>query len=101
MASGLGDIPVAREFSDVFPRELTCMPSDRKIEFLIDVVPVTAPIYKAPYRKAPAELRELKAQLQDLMDKGFIRPSVSPWGAPVLFVKKNKIPSYHPLEIPL
>ncbi len=56
---------------------------------MINVVPGTAPISKAPYRMAPMELVELKAQLQDLMDKGFIRPSVSPWGAPMLFVKKN------------
>ena len=65
------------------------MPPDREIEFCIDVVPGTAPISLPPYRMAPAELKELKEQLQDLLDKGFVRPSTSPWGAPVLFVKKK------------
>nr|CAD1843916.1 unnamed protein product [Ananas comosus var. bracteatus] len=65
------------------------LPPEREIEFVIDVVPETAPISKVPYRMAPAELRELKAQLQDLMGRGFVRSSVSPWGAPVLFVKKK------------
>ncbi|OAY70091.1 Transposon Tf2-9 polyprotein [Ananas comosus] len=83
------DIPVVREFGDVFPAELPGMPPDREIEFVVDLVPGTAPISKAPYRMAPAELKELKAQLQDLLDKGFVQPSVSPWGAPVLFVKKK------------
>nr|CAD1839664.1 unnamed protein product [Ananas comosus var. bracteatus] len=83
------DIPVVREFQDVFPAELPGMPPDREIEFVVDLVPGTTPISKAPYRMAPAELTELRAQLQDLFDKGFIRPSVSPWGAPVLFVKKK------------
>ena len=59
------------------------------MEFTIDVAPGTTPISKAPYRMAPLELKELKIQLQELLDKGFIRPSVSPWGAPVLFVKKK------------
>ena len=59
------------------------------MEFTIELVPGTAPISKAPYRMAPVELKELKEQLQDLLDKGFIKPSVSPWGAPVLFVKKK------------
>ncbi|OAY81215.1 Transposon Ty3-G Gag-Pol polyprotein [Ananas comosus] len=85
----IDDIPVVREFGDVFPAELPGMPPDREVEFVIDLVPGTTPISKAPYRMAPAELKELKAQLQDLLDKGFIRPSVSPWGAPVLFVKKK------------
>nr|CAD1840547.1 unnamed protein product [Ananas comosus var. bracteatus] len=65
------------------------MPPDREIEFVVDLAPGTTPILKAPYRMAPAELKELRAQLQYLLDKGFIRPSVSPWGAPVLFVKKK------------
>ncbi len=65
------------------------MPPDREVEFVIDVVPGTAPISKAPYRMAPTELTELKSQLQDLMDRGFVIPSVSPWGAPILFVKKK------------
>ena len=65
------------------------LPPEREIDFCIDVVPGTDPISMPPYRMAPAELSELKEQLQDLFDKGFIRPSTSPWGAPVLFVKKK------------
>uniref|UniRef100_A0A2N9F3Y9 RNA-directed DNA polymerase n=1 Tax=Fagus sylvatica TaxID=28930 RepID=A0A2N9F3Y9_FAGSY len=83
------DIPVVREFPDVFPEDLPGLPPDREVEFSIDLVPGTAPISKAPYRMAPAELKELKEQLEELLDKGFIRPSASPWGAPVLFVKKK------------
>uniref|UniRef100_A0A2N9GX41 Reverse transcriptase n=1 Tax=Fagus sylvatica TaxID=28930 RepID=A0A2N9GX41_FAGSY len=83
------DIPVVREFPDVFPEDLPGLPPDREVEFSIDLVPGTAPISKAPYRMAPAELKELKGQLEELLDKGFIRPSASPWGAPVLFVKKK------------
>ena len=85
----LGDISVVREFPDVFPEDLPGLPLDREIEFSIDLLPGTVPISKAPYRMAPIELKELKVQLQELLDKGFIRPSVSPWGAPVLFVKKR------------
>jgi len=65
------------------------LPPDRGIEFTIELVPGTTPIFKAPYRMAPAELAELKNQLQELLDKGLIQPSVSPWGAPALFVKKK------------
>jgi hypothetical protein len=83
------DIPVVREFPDVFPEDLPGLPPDREVEFSIDLVPGTAPISKAPYRMAPAELKELKGQLEELLDKGFIHPSASPWGAPVLFVKKE------------
>ena len=83
------DIPVVREFSDVFPEELPGLPPDREVEFSIELVPGTGPISLAPYRMAPTELKELKVQLQDLIRRGFIRPSVSPWGAPVLFVKKK------------
>nr|CAD1817226.1 unnamed protein product [Ananas comosus var. bracteatus] len=79
----------ACEFPDVFPAELPGLLPDRKIEFVIDLIPGTASVSKAPYRMPPAELVELKAQLQDLLDKGFVKPSVSPWGAPVLFVKKK------------
>ena len=78
-----------REFTDVFPEELPGLPPQRDIEFTIDLEPGTAPISKAPYRMAPAEMKELKAQLDELLQIGFIRPSVSPWGAPVLFVKKK------------
>ena len=85
----LEDIPIVKDFPDVFLEELPGLPPDREIEFSIELFPSTGPISKAPYRMAPVELRELKLQLQDLLDKGFIRPSVSPWGAPVLFVKKK------------
>ena len=83
------DVPVVQEFLEVFPEDLPGLPPNREIEFVIDLVPGTAPISKAPYRMAPTELKELKVQLQELLDKGFIRPSFSPWGAPVLFVKKK------------
>ena len=85
----VGDIPVAREFPDVFPKDLPGLPPVREIDFSIELLPGTMPISQAPYRMAPAELKELKTQLQELVDKGFIRPSMSPWGAPVLFVKKK------------
>ena len=73
----------------MFPADLSGMPPDRDIDFCIDLEPGTRPISIPPYRMAPAELRELKAQLQELLGKSFIRPSASPWGAPVLFVKKK------------
>ena len=85
----LNDIPVTREFLDVFPNELLGLPPVRDIDFAIDLKLDMEPISKAPYRMAPIELRELKKQLQELLDQGFIRPSVSPSGAPVLFVKKK------------
>ena len=85
----LEQIPVVREFPDVFPSDIKGVPPEREVEFEINLVPGTAPISKAPYRMAPAELKELKEQIQDLLDKGFIRPSFSPWGAPILFVKKK------------
>ncbi|GLU19566.1 hypothetical protein SLE2022_358110 [Rubroshorea leprosula] len=89
VTSRLEDIPVVREFPDVFSEDLPGLPPDREVEFAIDLVPGTGPVSKAPYRMAPAELKELKVQLEELLEKGFIRPSVSPWGAPVLFVKKK------------
>ena len=85
----LEDIPIIKEFPDVFPDNISGLPPDREVEFTIDLIPETEPISIPPYRMAPAELRELKAQLEDLLSKGFIRPSISPWGAPVLFVKKK------------
>ncbi|KAL0559143.1 hypothetical protein IC582_003733 [Cucumis melo] len=85
----LSSEPVVRDYPDVFPEELPGLPPHREVEFAIELEPGTVPISRAPYRMAPAELKELKVQLQELLDKGFIRPSVSPWGAPVLFVKKN------------
>ena len=83
------EIPVVREFPDVFPDDIAGLPPDREVEFTIDLIPGTEPISIPPYRMAPAELRELKAQLEELLSKGFIQPSISPWGAPVLFVKKK------------
>ena len=77
------------EYPDVFPEELPGIPPDREVEFDIDLLLGTQPISIPPYRMAPAELNELREKLKDLFDKGFIRPSCSPWGAPVLFVKKK------------
>ena len=85
----LEDIPIIKEFPDVFPDDISGLPPDREVKFTIDLIPETEPISIPPYRMAPAELRELKAQLEDLLSKGFIRLSISPWGAPVLFVKKK------------
>ena len=85
----LEDIPVVRDFPDAFSNDLLDLPSEREVEFTIDLVSGTNPISKTPYRMAPIELKELKVQLQELLDNGFIRPSVSPWGVPVLFVKNK------------
>ena len=82
-------IPVVREFPDVFPEELPGIPLEREMDLSIEIVPGTAPVSRAPYRMVPVELKELKTQLQELLDKGFIRPSVSPYGALILFVKKK------------
>ncbi|GJY22481.1 reverse transcriptase domain-containing protein [Tanacetum coccineum] len=83
------DIPVVQEFTDVFLEDLLGLPPQRQVEFRIDLVPGATPITKSPYRLAPWEMQELSRQLQELQDKGFIRPSHSPWGTPVLFVKKK------------
>ncbi|GJX97660.1 putative reverse transcriptase domain-containing protein [Tanacetum coccineum] len=83
------NLSVVREFADVFPDELPGLPPAREIEFGIELIPGAEPISKALYRMAPVELKELKEQLQEMLENGFIRPSVSPWGAPVLFVKKK------------
>ena len=85
----VSDIPTVSDFLDVFPEELPGLPPQKEIEFAIDVVPSATPACIALYRMAPLELKELKLQLQELLEKGFIRPSVSPWGSPVLFVKKK------------
>ncbi|GJS40600.1 putative reverse transcriptase domain-containing protein [Tanacetum coccineum] len=87
--SSIHDQPIVSEFQDVFPKELPGIPPIRDVEFNIELIPGAEPISKAPYRMAPIELKELKDQLQELLERGFIRPSVSPWGAPVLFVKKK------------
>ncbi|GJS39551.1 putative reverse transcriptase domain-containing protein [Tanacetum coccineum] len=85
----LEDVPVVQEFPEVFPEDLPGIPPTRQVEFRIDLVPGATPVARAPYRLAPSEMKELAEQLQELTDKGFIRPSSSPWGAPVLFVKKK------------
>ena len=85
----LEDIPIVKEFPDVFPDDISGLPPDKEVEFTIALIPGTELISIPPYRMASAELRELKAQLEELLSKGFIRPSISPWGALVLFVKKK------------
>ncbi|GJW39528.1 putative reverse transcriptase domain-containing protein [Tanacetum coccineum] len=85
----LQDVPVIRNFPEVFPDDLPGLPPPRQVEFRIELVPGAAPVARAPYRLAPSELKELSDQLKELLEKGFIRPSSSPWGAPVLFVKKK------------
>ncbi|WVZ87924.1 hypothetical protein U9M48_034498 [Paspalum notatum var. saurae] len=82
-------VPVVSDFPDVFPEELPELPRDRDVEFAIELVPGTSPVSRRPYRMAPDELKELKVQLQEQLDKGFIRPSSSPWGCPALFVEKK------------
>ncbi|GJU06558.1 hypothetical protein Tco_1122988 [Tanacetum coccineum] len=81
----LEDVPIVQDF----PEDLPGLPPTRQVEFQIDLVPGAAPVARAPYRLAPSEMKELSEQLKELSDKGFIRPSSSPWGAPVLFVKKK------------
>ncbi|GJX69745.1 putative reverse transcriptase domain-containing protein [Tanacetum coccineum] len=85
----LGDISVVRDFEDVFLKDLMGLPPQRQVEFRIDLVLRATPIAKSPYRLAPSEMQELSGQLQELQDKGFIRPSHSPWGAPVLSSEKE------------
>ncbi|GJT17802.1 putative reverse transcriptase domain-containing protein [Tanacetum coccineum] len=108
----LEDVPIVKDFPEVFPEDLSGIPPARQVEFQIDLVPGAAPVARVPYRLAPSEMKELAKQLQELSDNGFIRPSSSPWGAPVLFVKKkdgsfrssvySKIdlrPGYHQLRV--
>nr|GEW90955.1 putative reverse transcriptase domain-containing protein [Tanacetum cinerariifolium] len=85
----LEDVPIVREFLKVFPEDLPGLPPALQVEFQIDLVPGAAPVARAPYRLASAEMQELSTQLQELSNKVFIRPSSLPWGAPVLFVKKK------------
>ena len=82
-------IPKVYEFADVFSEELKHLPPHREMDFSIEVYPGTDPILVAPYRMAPLELKELKIHVQELQGKGFIRPSTSPWGSPMLFMKKK------------
>ncbi|GKF01326.1 putative reverse transcriptase domain-containing protein, partial [Tanacetum coccineum] len=85
----LEDIPVVREFLEVFPEDLPGLPPIRQVEFQLDLIPGATPVARAPYRLANSEMQELSNQLQELGDRGFIRLSTSSWGAPVLFVKKK------------
>ncbi|XP_020204469.1 uncharacterized protein LOC109789844 [Cajanus cajan] len=87
--SKLDEIPLVREFLKVFPKDVSSLPPEREIEFSIDLVLGTSPISIAPYRMSPKELVDLKKQIDELQGKKFIRPSVSPWGAPILLVKKK------------
>nr|GEU45149.1 putative reverse transcriptase domain-containing protein [Tanacetum cinerariifolium] len=85
----LEDVPIVRDFLEVFPEDLSGIPPARQVEFQIDLVPGVAPVARAPYQLAPSGMKELAKQLQELSEKEFIRPSSSPWGDPVLFVKKK------------
>ncbi|GJT71444.1 putative reverse transcriptase domain-containing protein [Tanacetum coccineum] len=85
----LKDVPIVQDFSEVFLEDLPGLPPARPVEFQIDLIPGAAPVARAPYRLAPSKIKELSEQLKELSDKGFKRPSSSPWGAPVLFVKKK------------
>jgi hypothetical protein len=89
VAQNLEDIPVACVFPDVFPDDLPDMPPDRDVEFIIELQPGTAPISRRSYKMTPKELAELKVQLNEILDKGYIHPSSSPWGCPALFMKKK------------
>jgi hypothetical protein len=88
-ASQGSEVPVVNEFPDILPEELPGMPPNRDIEFVIELKPGTAPIYKTPFRMTTPELAELKEHIRELLKKGFIRPSSSPWGAPVIFVLRK------------
>ncbi|GJY41103.1 putative reverse transcriptase domain-containing protein [Tanacetum coccineum] len=85
----ISSIKTQGDFPEVFPEDLSGLPPTRQVEFHIELIPGAAPVARAPYRLAPAEMKELAEQLKELSDKGFIRPSSSPWGAPILFVKKK------------
>nr|GFC65050.1 putative reverse transcriptase domain-containing protein [Tanacetum cinerariifolium] len=85
----LKNVPIVQDFPKVFPKDFPGLPPARPVELQIDLIPGAAPVARAPYRLAQSEMKELSEQLQELTDKGFIRPSSSPWEAPVLFVKKK------------
>ena len=83
------DVQVVKDFPDVLSEELPGMPQDRDIEFLIELLPGTGPIPKRPYRMPAKDLEEIKKQIKELLDKGYIHPSSSPWGSPVLLVENK------------
>nr|GFD26402.1 putative reverse transcriptase domain-containing protein [Tanacetum cinerariifolium] len=85
----LKDVPIVRDFLEVFLEDFLGLSSTRQVEFQINLIPGATPIARAPYRLAPSEMKELSEQLKELSDTGFIRPSSSPWGAQVLFFKKK------------
>jgi hypothetical protein len=85
----LEDHPTLREYRDVFLEEVSGLPPRRDIDFSIELAPGAVPMSRTPYRMTTPELVELKLQLKEMMDKGYIQPSMSPWGAPVLFLKKK------------
>jgi hypothetical protein len=85
----LKDIHVIREYLDIFPDELVGVPPESAIEFKIELQPGTAPVAKTPYKMPPVEMKELKVQLQGLLDKGYIHPSTPPWGCSTLFIEKK------------
>ncbi|GKF59378.1 hypothetical protein Tco_0176164, partial [Tanacetum coccineum] len=85
----LKDVPIVQDFPEVFPEDLPGISPTRQVEFQIDLIPGDAPVAQAPYRLAPSEMKKLSDQLKELSNKGFIKPSSSPWGAPVLFAKKK------------
>ncbi|KAA3483556.1 Gag-Pol polyprotein [Gossypium australe] len=95
--SSIGDIRTVRDFLDVFPDDLPGLPPNQEVEFGVELLPSTTPVSIAPYRMAQKELTKLRAQLQELLDHGFIRLSVSPWGAPVLFIDLRS--GYHQLRV--
>jgi hypothetical protein len=104
IAKSLDEIHVVCEYSDVLPDDLPRMPPDRAIKFKIELQPGTAPVYKRRYPMAQNEMAELKTQVQELLDKGYIRPSCSPWGFPAIFVSKKDMTQrlcvdYRPLNV--
>src|SRR5436190_12548579 len=99
----LEEIPVVSDYPDVFPEELSGLPPERAVEFSIELLPGTAPVFRKPYKMPPNDLAKMKVQLQELLDKGFIRPSSSSWGCPAMFVDKKDqtkrlVVDYRPLN---
>lgn len=89
MGKEIKDMPQVCDYPNVFPEDLPRVPPVRQVKFQIDLITGAAPVVRSPYRLAPSEMQELSSQLQELLDKGFIEPSFSPWGAPILFVKRK------------